>query len=166
MCHLVLVQRVNKVRYIRIIYDAEWNPVVLMYELSLLLGRPNRMYDADLHPDVGRNEECRLLFHYRIMLDVLHDQDFYLLFVCTICGFQFLILDDKCNLCCYSMLVSFVHCDDYVHERFRSMCNNHPQESVNVTWWLHDMQVDAHHAMDIHFDLMIAMDDVVVVSVL
>src|SRR5689334_11740151 len=98
-----------------------------------------------------------LLLFYRVMLDRLHDQDLFLLIVYTIYVLQFRILVDKYNLFYCDKMLDFLYFDDFVHVLFLSMYEIHEQVFVNEQVLLHDRQVNEHHAMDNHFDLMDAM---------
>ncbi len=59
------------------------------------------------------------------------------------------------------MMLEFVYLNDYVHELFLSMYEIHYWVFVLELMLLHDRQVNEHHAMDNHFDLMNAMVHVV-----
>ena len=60
------------------------------------------------------------LYHH-VLLDILHDQDPYLLFVYTIYVFHFLILADRYNLVYYDLMLVSEYFDDYVHVLFHAM---------------------------------------------
>jgi hypothetical protein len=107
-----------------------------------------------------------MLLYRHVMLDVLHDQDLYLLFGCNVYVLQFRILADRYNLFDYNMMRSCVeYFDDYDHVLFHAMYEIRQQVFDYELMLLHDRQVNEHHAMDNHFDWMNAMDHVVMMMI-
>jgi hypothetical protein len=130
----------------------------------------NKMHDHNLYFVVYHNKVLTILcigmlLYHHVMIDVLHDQDLYLSIVYTIYVLQFRILVDRYNPYYYNMYLDVLYFDDYAHGLFLlSMYEFRQQVFENELMLLHGKRVNEHHAMDNYFDLMNAMDHVILMN--